>query len=292
MQPIDSHTRLVLLLGYPLGHSLSPLIHNTAFELLDLNLRYICAPVKPELLPAAIEGLRALNILGCNVTIPHKTGVFKGVDTCSQDARFIGAVNTVVCQQKEEKVSLFGDNTDIEGFLFPLRPYSDQLSGRKKMVILGNGGAARAVAYALLKTFSPSRLTVVGRNVEKVNALIHSIEALDPGEVLEASPFEKAYDPMKEATLVVNATPVGMNPNQEETPWPQSDTFSKGQIVYDLIYNPLETRLLKEAKNRGATIIGGLEMLIQQAAASFQLWTGLNMPVNQVKDKLLEEFEF
>ena len=290
MRPIDAHTKLVLLLGYPLGHSFSPLIHNTAFEVLDLNYRYVCAPVHPEALPAALEGMRALNVVGCNVTIPHKTGVFEEVDEHSPDARVIGAVNTVVCQRRDNKVHLFGDNTDVEGFLVPLRNFPAAQFDGKPLVVLGNGGAARAVTYALLKSFRPSRITLVGRHIDKVQSLIQSIQNLDPGHVLEAVTFDKAHAAVEMATLIVNTTPVGMHPAVSETPWPFLQTFSKNQIVYDLVYNPVETKLIRDARKKGAETIGGLEMLIQQAAASFIQWTDSEMPIPQVRKKLDELF--
>lgn len=287
---IDAHTRPVGLLGYPVEHSLSPLIHNTAFRRLQLNYVYVALPVAPSDLGAAVKGLRVLGFTGSNVTIPHKQGVMPLVDELSVQARAVGAVNTLVFRRLEdERITVYGENTDVVGFLDPLASYAERLHGAP-MAVLGAGGAARAVVYALLSTFRPARLTVVARTVERAERLTHDLASYDERSALEVVHMDDAAQAIRSSVLIVNATPLGMSPAVEVSPWPAADDFSSGQIVYDLVYNPSETRLLREAAVRGASTIGGLDMLICQAAASFTEWTGKPMPVEAVKAAVLAYF--
>ncbi len=281
---IDARTRLVTLLGYPLGHSLSPEIHNTAFQVQDINMAYLCMEVHPDRLKQAIDGFRAARFVGSNVTIPHKQAVYRLVDTLSEQARAVGAVNTIVSQFDEngEVESLYGDNTDVHGFLVPLVPFADPLSG-SEMVILGAGGAARAVAYALLREYQPAALTIVARNTTKADQLANDLSPYDKRQALRVASFADAHTAVQQSRLLVNATPVGMHHSADQTPWPEANAFSPDQVVYDLIYNPEQTRLLKDAAGRGAKTLGGLEMLIQQAAASYQQWTNQQMPLDAVR---------
>lgn len=282
---IDAHTRVVALLGYPVEHSLSPLIHNTAFGRQALNLIYVAHPVRPEDLPAAVDGLRALRFAGANVTIPHKQAVLDLADELSDQARAVGAVNTLVAKEGDGgRVSLYGDNTDVAGFLAPLRPYAERLHGAP-MVILGAGGAARAVAYGLLTTYAPASLTIAARTLEKAERLAAEVRAFGAG-VPEAVRLDRAGGALRESQLIVNTTPVGMHPHVDATPWEDPCAFSAGQIVYDLIYNPERTRLLAEAEREGATVLGGLDMLIGQAAAAYVQWTGREMPTEAVIEAL------
>ena len=283
----DASTRLVGLLGYPVAHSLSPLIHNTAFRAQGLNNRYIALPVAPADVAEAVAGLKALGFLGSNVTIPHKQAVLSLMDALSAEARAVGAVNTIVCRRDGEAVTLYGDNTDVAGFLEPLNPFADVLHGAP-MLIFGAGGAARAVAYALLSTFAPDRLTLAARTPARAERLAADLAAYDPGGALRVVAPSEAAPSVRAARLLVNATPVGMHPHTDATPWPDTDDFSDGQIVYDLLYKPEQTRLLREAALRGAHPLGGLAMLILQAAASYIQWTGQAMPVDLVRAVLRE----
>ena len=280
----DAETRLVGLLGYPVAHSLSPLIHNTAFRAQGLNNRYIALPVAPDDVPEAVAGLKALGFLGSNVTIPHKQAVLPLMDHLSAEAQAVGAVNTIVCR-RAAAVTLYGDNTDVAGFLKPLDPFADALHG-VPMLIFGAGGAARAAAYALLSTFAPPSLTLAARTPARAERLVHDLASYDPGGVLRVAPLAEAGPAVRAARLLVNATPVGMLPHTDATPWPEATDFSDGQIVYDLLYKPEQTRLLREAAARGAHTLGGLPMLILQAAASYIQWTGRAMPVDRVREAL------
>lgn len=267
------------LLGYPLGHTLSPLLHNAAFRALGLDGVYLACPVPPDRLDAALAGLVALGFAGANVTIPHKESVRARLEAVSEQAAAVGAVNTLVVRREGEAAWLFGDNTDVAGFLAPLAPWAEALGGAEA-VVLGAGGAARAVAYALLTAFRPARLTLVARRPAQAAAVAAHLAGHDPAGALAVAGFAAARLALVRARLVVNTTPVGTAPGVEATPWPDVAAFGPHQLVYDLIYNPSPTRLLREAAARGARTLGGLPMLVEQAAAAFRQWTGRPMPTD------------
>ena len=283
--PINAHTRFVSLLGYPLGHSMSPEIHNTAFRAQDINMVYLCMEVHPRNLQKALEGFKAARFVGSNVTIPHKQGVYALVDELSNQAKAVGAVNTVVCRYDAngEVTSLYGDNTDIYGFLNPLAPYKDNLNGGT-MVVFGAGGAARAVVYAMLTAYNPEVLCIVARNSAKAERLAKDLAAYDARGALKIASFDDAGQAVRTSRLIVNATPLGMSHQVGLTPWENLKDFSPDQVVYDLIYNPEKTRLIQDAELRGASTLGGLEMLICQAAASYVQWTGQEMPLDIARE--------
>ncbi|SHK61895.1 shikimate dehydrogenase [Rhodothermus profundi] len=283
---IRATTRLVVLLGDPVAHSFSPLIHNTGFRIQGLDYVYLACRVPQDALPEAIAGLRALGFAGANVTIPHKERVRALLDQCTARAEAIGAVNTIICRPDAQgAVELIGDNTDVEGFLEPLRPLTPRLTAAE-MVVLGAGGAARAVVYALLTAFRPTRLTIAARTPARGDALATDFAAYDSNQALQVVPWDKAAPFIRTARLIVNATPVGMHPQVEASPWPHAEDFAPEQIVYDLVYNPIQTRLLRAAARRGATTIDGLAMLIGQAAAAYQQWTGRLFPREAVQTAL------
>ncbi|MEM6783385.1 MAG: shikimate dehydrogenase [Bacteroidota bacterium] len=270
-----AHTRLALLLGDPVAHSRSPAIHNAAFRALGIDAVYLASRVAPDDLGDAVAGLRALGVLGANVTIPHKQAILPHLDALTPVAEAIGAVNTVVPQPDG---TLLGTNTDAAGFFEPLRPHTRQLNGAEA-VVFGAGGAARAVVYALLTEVRLARLTLVARAPAKATALADDFAQLDPRRLLAVLSNDDASAAVQGATLLVNATPLGMHGAYEaETPWPHAADFHAGQIAYDLVYTPAETRFLREAAARGATPLGGMAMLIGQAAEAFRLWTGRTMP--------------
>lgn len=281
---VDAETEVVTLLGHPVEHSLSPRLHNTAFQAQDVNAVYVASPVRPAVLHSAVDGLRALQFLGANVTVPHKEAVRPLMDNVSERAAAVGAVNTIVREQDD---TLRGDNTDVEGFLAPLSAAEENLTG-SPMLIFGAGGAARAVAYGLLDHYGPERLTLVARRPEQAEALAADLEGYDPEDALDVSTFDEATAPVRSSRLLVNATPLGMTPNTEETPWTDPDDLHPDQVVYDLVYNPEETRFLQAASAHGATTIGGLAMLVEQAAASYRQWTGRTMPRDAVYEVVRE----
>ena len=279
---IDADTRLVTLLGHPVEHSLSPLIHNTAFQAQEVNAVYVATPVHPDALPSGVAGLEALQFLGANVTVPHKEGVRALLDDVSERAAAVGAVNTIVCADD----GLRGDNTDVEGFLSPLDAAAGDALGGAPMLVFGAGGAARAVVYGLLARYAPEQLTLVARRPEQAEALAADFADHDPENALRVTTFDDAGPAVRASRLLVNATPLGMAPETDGTPWPDNSDFGAEQVAYDLVYNPEETRFLQAAAAQGATTIGGLDMLVGQAAAAYEQWTGREMPTDAVYEAL------
>lgn len=282
MEPrIDARTGLAALIGDPVEHSLSPLIHNTAFRAAGLNHVYLALRVDRAEVEAAVRGMRALGFLGASVTAPHKQAVIPVLDEMTLQASDVGAVNTIV----RRGTRLIGDNTDVAGFLEPLNPLADELHGGR-MLVIGAGGAARAVVYALLTTFQPERLTLAARTPTRAKRLADDLAPFDKHGALEVRPSGQLHEAARRARLIVNATPLGTHPKIEDTPLPDMDALGPEHIVYDLVYNPETTRLLRDAASRGARTIGGLEMLIAQAAAAFVQWTGTEMPLEAVRKAL------
>lgn len=279
---IDGETRLLTLIGDPVAHSRSPFIHNTALQHQGHNMVYVTTRVRAGEVREAVAGLRALHVAGANVTIPHKEAVLPFLDEVHPRAKAVGAVNTIVARPDR---TLRGDNTDVVGFLEPLAPYRAALQGAS-VVILGAGGAARAAAYALLSTYELERLTLAARRPAQAEQLAAHLAPHAAGDALHVVPLDRAGQRVRQAKLVVNATPVGMHPRTDATPWPTPGDFTAQHVVYDLIYTPRHTRLLQEATAQGATAVGGLGMLIGQAAAAYAQWTGAAMPVEVVREAL------
>lgn len=277
---IDARTRTVALLGDPVEHSLSPLIHNTAFRAQGLNFAYVALRVAEKHIEEAVRGLRALNFVGANVTAPHKQAVIPVLDELSEQAAAIRAVNTITVRGDR----LSGDNTDVEGFLAPLK--MEEGLRNAPMVVLGSGGAARAVVYGLLIRFRPEKLTLVARTPSRAEQLASELAGFDDSDVLRVQSMSGAGPAVRAAKLVINATPVGTYPNHDRSPWTNPDDIAPHQLIYDLVYNPRQTALLKMAASRGARTIGGLEMLISQAALSYATWTGREMPVAAVRETI------
>lgn len=281
---LNTHHRPIALIGNPVAHSLSPWIHNRAFQLAGLPFVYVAARVEDERVGDAVRGLAALGFRGANVTIPHKRNVIPFLDELTPQARATGAVNAIICEGEGTETRLVGDNTDVRGFLAPLDSLRERMAGRPA-VVLGTGGAARAVIYALLEILKLPRVHIVTRRPDQVLGDLADL----PG--LNVIGYDEARPAIEESTLVVNATPVGMSPDVDATPWPDADAFSGNHIVYDLIYNPRPTRILIEAADRGATTIDGLDMLLGQAAAAFIRWTGTEMPVDIIREELVRRLD-
>lgn len=279
MLQVKASTGLVALMGCPVEHSLSPLMQNAAFAAAGLDLVYLAFAVTPSGLPAALAGLKALGFRGANVTVPHKEAVIKYLDAVEPTAARIGAVNTIV----NEGGRLTGYNTDASGFLRSLQEAGFDPAG-KKAVILGAGGAARAVAFALAGA-GCTGLTIANRTLERAGHLAAALAGLSVLVKACALEEEELRPRVEEADLVVNATSAGMAPMEGAVPLPAA-WLHAGQWVYDLVYNPLETRFLRDARQRGCRAISGLGMLLYQGAAAFTLWTGKPAPVEVMGEAL------
>jgi len=281
---ITGMTRIYGLMGDPVEHSVSPAMQNAAFEARGLDAVYLPFKVKSQELQPAIQGIRALNIQGLNVTIPHKVAVIPFLDELDPLAENIGAVNTIV----NEEDSLKGFNTDASGFLKALLSEGIQPE-RKNVVILGAGGAARAIAFILADR--GANLIILNRHIEAAQDLADRIVNLFRREVqaLEMKPGN-LQTALKSGDIIVNTTSVGMSPGLSETPVPPS-LIQRGQVVFDIIYNPVRTRLMDESKKRGAKVIGGVEMLVQQGAAAYEHWTGQEAPIEVMRQAALKALE-
>ena len=280
------------LIGRDVDYSWSPLIHNTAFQALGLPCIYTIFNIAShELIGDALTGSRALGIAGFNVTIPYKKTVVPFLDELSPEAQAIGAVNTIV----NANGRLTGHNTDIAGFAAPLLPMAERIHGQP-VCIFGNGGAALAAVEAFRRHFRPSSVKLMVRNLEKAETMLDGYahrELIEPRLTSELD-GPKGERLLGECRVIVNATPIGTagrtDAIQSVVP-PEYHALHEGQIVYDMVYNPLETPLLAEARAAGATAISGIEMLIGQAARSFSIWTGQKMPGETVRNTVLDEIE-
>jgi len=269
------------LIGWPVAHSLSPRIHQAAFQATGLHGEYRLYPIDPattheQIQNAILDKLRDATLHGLNVTVPHKERALSWVDRLSGTAQAVGAVNTLSLQNNQ----IVGDNTDVQGFLDHLSRLNLLTPGKpKRCLILGAGGSARAAAFALAQAGHP--VTIAARRIEQA---IHLAEHLNRSPAV-TTPIEALnYDPdfiqrQISPEIFVNTTPVGMHPNTEQSPWPLEITLPQGCLVYDMIYNPAETQLLHEARRQGLPAINGLGMLVEQAARSFSIWTGIQPPL-------------
>jgi shikimate dehydrogenase len=261
------------LIGYPLSHSLSPKIQNAALKACGLEGDYSLFPIAPDDkdgLKNLLENVRSGEITGLNVTIPHKQNVIELMDELTPTAKAIGAVNVIYMRNGK----LIGDNTDAPGFLSDLKRFlSEHLSKTvrgKSALVLGAGGSARAVVYALIN--DGWNVTIAARRIEQAEQLASSFT----NHKLQITNFINLQLPNFQ--LIVNTTPVGMTPNTDQSPLPENVTLSNGCVVYDLVYNPRETKLVRDVRANGLQAVTGLGMLIEQAALAFELWTGENPP--------------
>jgi shikimate dehydrogenase len=278
---VSGTTQMCGLIGDPVAHSVSPAIQNAAFGELKLDYAYVPFRVEASSLGEAVRGIRALNLRGINVTIPHKVAIIPYLDELDGLARDLGSVNTVVNQNGYLK----GYNTDAAGFLMALAV--EKVSPRgKKIVLLGAGGAARAIAFVLADR--GAHLTILNRHAQAAQELAGRIFGTFRREVggLELNP-DNLKKSLAEAEMIVNTTSFGMNPETGLSPVP-GRLLRKDLITFDIIYNPAKTRLLVEAEKKGAQIIGGIEMLVQQGSAAFELWTGQRAPLEVMRRAALE----
>lgn len=279
---IQGTTTLIGLLGYPLKHSRSPHMHNTAFEALNLDYVYMAFEVQDGLVKEGLDALKVLNARGCNVTMPHKQKVVKLLDEVSEDAKIIGSVNTVL----NDNGRLIGYNTDGRGFVKALKEQGIDFQG-KKIVMVGSGGAARAVAIQLAFD-GAGEIVMMNRTLSKAEEIMDIINkniqtskgrALDIDEVV-------MKEELKDATILIDCTSLGMKSTIDQSIISTPDTLHKDLFVADIVYDPLKTKFLSIAEEAGCKTMNGINMMIYQGALAFNIWTGEDMPVDYIKDAL------
>ena len=283
---ISGHTRLLALIGSPVGHSGSPAMYNYSFEKLGLDYAYVAFDVKEDGVKGALDAMRLFNMRGMNVTMPDKVEAARYMDELSPAAQIIGAVNTIV----NEDGKLIGYMTDGEGFVNNLKDHGVSIVG-KKMVVAGGGGAATAIQVQCALD-GAREITIFNKKdsfFERTLATAEKIKAAVPGCIVNVYDIDDADRLAKEiqsADIFVNATIVGMKPMEDQSIIKDLSLFRPELVVADIVYNPEETKLLKDAKAAGCTCVGGKGMLVWQGASAFRLYTGMEMPVEEVKELL------
>ena len=279
---ISGRTKLCCLIGDPIEHSLSPVMHNAAFKELHLDFVYLAFTVRKDELRNAIAGARSLQVHGLNVTMPHKTAIMKHLDEIDPTAKSIGAINTILNAEGR----LVGYITDGVGAVKALNENGVSLKG-KKMLLLGAGGAAKAIAFHAAQEVE--ELKILNRTAQKAKELAEALhkkfDKRISGNSLSSANIKKE---LEDADILVNATSVGMHPNVDQS-LVDSSWLRPDLCVMDIIYNPLETKLAKDAKSVGAKVISGIEMLVYQGVASFEIWTNHSAPVKVMKEAVLNK---
>ena len=272
---IKGSTNIVGLIGHPVEHSFSPPMHNAAFKALEMDYVYTAFDVNPNDLKNAIAGAQALNIKGFNVTIPHKIEVMEYLNEIDEVASLIGAVNTI------DFKDLKGFNTDGIG---AIKAIGEVINVKNKnVVIAGAGGASRAISFYLAK-YGADKLTILNRNVDKAQKLADDV--LASALIDDVSSDDIRNMDLDDADILINTTPVGMHPNVDDTPIASAEEMHENLVVFDAVYNPNETGLLKEAIKAGAKPVYGIKMLLYQGAESFEIWTGKKAPIDVMEDAL------
>lgn len=275
---VTTHTRLLGVMGHPIAHSKSPHMHNMALDSQQLPYTYMAFDVHPERLQQAVEGMRALGARGWNVTIPHKVSIVPLLDEIAEEARVIGAVNTVVC----EDGMLIGSNTDGAGYLQSLQEETGLDVRQQRILVIGAGGAARGVAYALAKA-GAEHIVIANRTREKAEQLQDALSSLTEVTAIQLDDMRHW---MRDRTLIINTTSVGMAPSTDVSPLSQ-ELLPEGAVVSDLIYNPAKTKLLREAELRGCIIHNGLGMFVHQGALAYEKWTGRKAPLEVMRQAVM-----
>lgn len=274
---IKGSTNIVGLIGHPVEHSFSPPMHNAAFRALDMDYAYVAFDVEPSNLKSAIEGAKSLNIKGFNVTIPHKIEVMQYLDEIDEVAGLIGAVNTI--DFKDMK----GYNTDGIGAVKAI----EEVTPIKNMnvVIAGAGGASRAISFYIAK-YGAESITILNRNTEKAQHLAGDVSGSDFIDEVSSDSISQIGNYLENADILINTTPVGMHPNVDAKPIANASDMHEDMTVFDAVYNPNETVLIKEAIKAGAKPVYGIKMLLYQGAESFKIWTGRDAPVSEMERAL------
>lgn len=281
---ITGHTRLTGLLGSPVSHSISPMMHNEAFQALGLDYVYLCFDIKEDQMEDCVKALRLLNVKGFNCTMPAKVKMYELADELSPTARMIQSVNTVV----NEDGRFIGHNTDGVGYMQSVKEEGHDIIG-KKMTLLGAGGAATAIACQAALD-GVSELAIFNRKSRSWNRGLELVDRINSMTDCKAALYDlEDLDELKkqlsESAILTNSTSVGMAPNDNVSPIPDTSFFHKDLIVSDVIYNPRQTLLLQQAAKCGCPTFNGLYMLLYQGAEAFRLWTGQDMPVALIKEK-------
>ena len=285
----DKATQTVGLIGWPVAHSVSPAMFNAAFAALGLNWHYESIPVPPKDLDRTLQTLRKRGLRGFNVTVPHKSAILPHLETIQPEAKTLGAVNTVTTVH--EKTTYWeGANTDVEGFQHDLLAHIRPPRPGAQALVLGAGGAARAAVYVLARlgfqvliaSRNPARgldlIRAVQAGLVQANPAHGKIESTQWRMQFRTLPFDRLGEVHSRVDLIVNCTPLGMWPNVDASPWPESVPLPLDAAVYDMVYRPARTLLLRQADAAGLNAIGGLGMLVRQGAAAFQRWTGQDAP--------------
>ena len=281
---ISGKTRVCAIIGDPVEHSLSPVMHNAAFKELGLNLVYVAFTVTPKELKTAISSVKSLGLRGLNVTMPHKNAVMNYLDEVDTTAKSIGAVNTILNNQGK----LIGYNTDGNGAMIALQE-NCVYPEKKKLLLLGAGGAAKAIAYQAAQDVG--ELVILNRTPTKAKELAEVLQKNFGKKVKNRRMSSTVLEEELETTdILVNATSVGMNPDVHRSPVP-SNLLKRDLCVMDIIYNPTETRLVMDAKAAGAKVVSGVEMLIYQGAVAFEVWTNCPAPVEVMRKAALSELD-
>ena len=262
-------------------------MHNAAIESLGVDYCYVAFHVLPQGVEKAMEGLRGLNIRGLNVTIPHKLAVMEHLDRISEEALAVGAVNTISSEDGE----LIGYNTDVHGVLTALEREAGVTRFPDHCVVLGSGGAARAIVYALGNRSEVKKLTLLNRTISKAESLAEDMVKIT-GKAITVGGMDKAAQAQSfgDAGLVVNTTSLGMYPKVEGSPLLAPEAVHPDLVLYDTVFNPLQTRLMREFQEAGAKAFGGLDMLVYQGAKSFEIWTGIAPPADVMKGAVVGRF--
>jgi shikimate dehydrogenase len=276
---ISGRTRVCAVIGDPIEHTLSPTMHNAAFENLKLDFVFLAFRVAPDQLENAVQGVRALGIRGLNVTMPHKNSVTEFLDEADPTVKFLGAANTILNQGGR----LRGFNTDGVGALKALRYNGADLTG-KKVLLLGAGGAAKAIAFSLAKEVK--ELCILNRDIVKARELASVLTPFGRDVIGDELAPNRIQEELQDSDVLINATSVGMTTNASESVV-QPGWLRRDLCVMDIVYNPVETRLIRIARGAGAKVISGVEMLLYQGAASFEIWTQCKAPVDVMRNALL-----
>ena len=274
---IKGSTNIVGLIGHPVEHSFSPPMHNAAFEALGMDYAYVAFDVDPLNLKSAIDGAKSLNIKGFNVTIPHKIEVMKHLDEIDEVAALIGAVNTI--DFKDMK----GYNTDGIGAVKAIEEVTSIKN--KNVVVAGAGGASRAISFYIAK-YGADSLTILNRNVEKADNLAKDVSSSNLINEVKSDSMSEINSYVADADILIDTTPVGMHQNVDDEPIVLADNMHDDLVVFDAVYNPNDTVLIKEAIKAGAKPVYGIKMLLYQGAESFRIWTGRDAPVDVMEDAL------